>query len=64
MSEPIFDDRDAAVDELTFLANRTGEPHALVFARGAGRHRWSVVPVRELGLRRPLVVCEPEVAHG
>lgn len=60
----IFTDQLAAVEELEFLANTTGEPHAIVHAFSGAKGRWRVVAMGEIGRRKPLVVCDPEVAHG
>ena len=56
---PIFTDREAAVEELEWLASTTFQDHAIVDVDGALK-RFSVVPVHELRGREALVICKSE----
>lgn len=55
----VFTDQEAVVAEAEYLANSTGQAHAIVRAGSGERHRWRVVSAIEVGRRKPLVVCEP-----
>lgn len=57
----IFTDQLAAVEELEFLVSQTGKPHAIVHAFSGAKGEWRVVSMDEIGRKKPLVVCDPEV---
>ena len=58
----VFTDKDAAVEELEFLVERTNRAHAIVSDGDGRRNRWPVVPVTQLNGREPLVTMNPEVS--
>lgn len=55
----VFTDREAAVEELEFLAETTGHDHAIVDVDGKYQ-RFHVLPVHDLNGREALVTCKWE----